>query len=58
MRRRIEGGIAKEIRKDKVATSLFPPDIRVLGQLTTESAIPIRIDTSVKILGLPKQLDV
>ncbi len=58
MRRRIEGGIAKEIRKDKVASNLFPPDIRVLGRLTTESAIPIRIATSVKILGLPEQLDV
>jgi len=58
MRRRIEGGIAKEIRKDKVASSLLPPDIRVLGRLTTETAIPIRIVTSVKILGLPEQLDV
>ncbi len=58
MRRRIEGSIAKEIRKDKIASSLFPPDIRVLGQLTTESAIPVRITASVKILGLPEQLDV
>ncbi len=58
MRRRIEGGIAKEIRKDKVASSLFPSDIRVLGRLTTESAIPIRIVVSVKILGLPEQLEV
>jgi hypothetical protein len=58
MRRRIEGGIAKEIRKDKVASSLFPADIRVLGRLTTESAIPIRIAAGVKILGLPEQLDV
>lgn len=58
MRRRIEGAIAKQIRKDKVASSLFPPDIRVLGRLTTEAPIPIRIVTSVKILGLPEQLDV
>lgn len=58
MRRRIEGGIAKQIRKDKTASSLLPPDIRVLGRLTTETPIPIRIVTTTKILGLPEQLDV
>ena len=58
MRRRIEGGIAKHIRKDKIASSLLPPDIRVLGRLTTETPIPIRIVTTTKILGLPEQLDV
>ncbi len=58
MRRRIEGAIAKQIRKDKTASSLFPPDIRVLGRLTTESPIPVRIITPVKVLGLPEQLDV
>lgn len=58
MRRRIEGAIAKQIRKDRVASSLFPPDIRVLGRLTTEAPIPIRIKTPVKILGLPEQLDI
>jgi hypothetical protein len=58
MRRRIEGAIAKQIRKDKTAASLFPDDIRVLGRLTTEAPIPIRIVTPVKILGLPEQLDV
>ena len=58
MRRRIEGAIAKQIRKDKAASSLFPPDIRVLGRLTTEAPIPIRIVTPVKILGLPEFLDV
>lgn len=58
MRRRIEGAIAKQIRKDKAASSLFPADIRVLGRLTTEAPIPIRIITPVKILGLPEQLDV
>lgn len=58
MRRRIEGGIAKTIRKDKLASSLLPPDIRVLGRLTTESPLPIRIVTPVKILGLPEQLDI
>jgi hypothetical protein len=58
MRRRIEGAIAKQVRKDKVASSLLPPDIRVLGRLTTETPIPIRIVTPVKILGLPEQLDV
>jgi hypothetical protein len=58
MRRRIEGAIAKQIRKDKAACSLFPPDIRVLGRLTTEAPIPVRIITPVKVLGLPEQLDV
>jgi hypothetical protein len=58
LRRRIEGAIAKQIRKDKVASSLFPPDIRVLGRLTTESPIPIRFQSGAKILGLPEQLDV
>lgn len=58
MRRRIEGAIAKSVRKDKTASSLFPPDIRVLGRLTTEVPIPIRIRTSCEILGLPEQLDV
>jgi hypothetical protein len=58
MRRRIEGAIAKQIRKDKTAASLFPDDIRVLGRLTTEAPIPVRIVTPVKILGLPEQLDV
>jgi hypothetical protein len=58
MRRRIEGAIAKQVRKDKVASSLLPPDIRVLGRLTTETPLPIRIVTPVKILGLPEQLDV
>jgi len=58
MRRRIEGALAKQIRKDKAASSLFPPDIRVLGRLTTEVPIPIRLVTPVKILGLPEQIDV
>ena len=58
MRRRIEGAIAKQIRKDKTASSLLPPDIRVLGRLTTEAPIPIRLVLPVKILGLPQQLDV
>lgn len=58
MRRRIEGAIAKQIRKEKTAASLFPPDIRVLGRLTTEVPIPVRIRVSKKILGLPEQLDV
>lgn len=58
MRRRIEGAIAKTIRKDKLASSLLPPDIRVLGRLTTESPLPIRIVTPVKVLGLPEQLDI
>lgn len=58
MRRRIEGAIANEIRKNKEASSLFPKDIRVLGRLTTESPIPIRISMGVKILGVPEQLDV
>jgi hypothetical protein len=58
MRRRIEGAIAKQIRKDKTASSLFPADIRVLGRLTTEVPIPIRITTPVEILGLPELLDV
>jgi len=58
MRRRIEGAIAKQIRKDKAASSLFPADIRVLGRLTTEVPIPIRIITPVKVLGLPEQLDI
>ena len=58
MRRRIEGAIANAIRKDKVASSLLPKDIRVLGRLTTETATPIRIITGGKILGIPEQLDV
>jgi hypothetical protein len=58
MRRRIEGAIAKQIRKDKVATSLLPPDIRVLGRLTTETPITVRVVTPVKVLGLPDLLDV
>ncbi len=58
MRRRIEGAIAKHVRKDKVASSLLPPDIRVLGRLTMEAPIPVRIVAPVKILGLPEQLDV
>lgn len=58
MRRRIEGAIAKQIRRDKVASSLFPPDIRVLGRLTTETPIPVKIVTPVKILGLPEQLEI
>lgn len=58
MRRRIEGGIAKQIRKDKTASSLFPADIRVLGRLTTETPIPIRIVTKSNFLGLPERLDV
>jgi hypothetical protein len=58
MRRRIEGAIAKQVRKDKVAASLLPPDIRVLGRLTTETPITVRIVTPVKVLGLPDLLDV
>lgn len=58
MRRRIEGAIAKQVRRDKLASSLLPPDIRVLGRLTTESPIPMRLRLPVKILGLPEQLDV
>ena len=58
LRRRIEGAIAKQIRKDKVAASLLPPDIRVLGRLTTEAPLPVRIRCGAKILGLPEQLDV
>jgi hypothetical protein len=58
MRRRIEGAIANHIRKDKTASSLLPKDIRVLGRLTTETAIPVKISAGVKILGLPEELDV
>jgi hypothetical protein len=58
MRRRIEGAIAKSVRKDKTASSLFPPDVRVLGRLTTEVPIPVRIRVGKKVLGLPEQLDV
>lgn len=58
LRRRIEGAIAKTIRKDKTASSLLPPDIRVLGRLTTESPLPVRLRVGAKILGLPEQLDV
>lgn len=58
MRRRIEGAMAKQIRKDKMAASLFPPDIRVLGRLTMETPIPVRLRVPQKILGLPEQLDV
>ncbi len=58
MRRRIEGAIAKSVRKDKTASSLFPLDVRVLGRLTTEAPIPVHIRVGKKILGLPEQLDV
>jgi hypothetical protein len=58
MRRRIEGAIAKQIRKDKAASSLFPPDVRYLPRLSTETAITIRIVTPKRILGLPEQLEV
>jgi hypothetical protein len=58
MRRRIEGAIAKTVRKDKVASSLLPPDIRVLGRLTTEVPTPVRFRVGSKVLGLPEQLDV
>ena len=58
MRRRIEGAIAKQIRKDKAGSSLFPPDVRYLPKLSTETAITIRIVTPKKILGLPEQLEV
>ena len=58
MRRRIEGAIAKSVRKDKTASSLFPPDVRVLGRLTTEVPLPVRIRVGKKVLGLPEQLDV
>ena len=58
MRRRIEGAIAKQIRKDKAASSLFPPDVRYLPRLSTETAITIRIVSPKKILGLPEQLEV
>lgn len=58
MRRRIEGAIAKQIRKDKVASSLFPPDVRYLPRLSTETAVVLRIVTPRKILGLPEQLEV
>jgi len=58
MRRRIEGAIAKQIRKDKTASSLFPPDVRYLPRLSTETGITIRIVTPRKIFGLPEQLEV
>lgn len=58
MRRRIEGAIAKQIRKDKAASSLFPPDVRYLPKLSTETATTIRIVTPKKILGMPEQLEV
>jgi hypothetical protein len=58
MRRRIEGAIAKQIRKDKTASSLFPPDVRYLPRLSTETAMTIRIVTPKKISGLPEQLEI
>jgi hypothetical protein len=58
MRRRIEGAIAKQIRKDKAASSLFPPDVRYLPRLSTETAMTIRIVMPKRILGLPDQLEV
>jgi hypothetical protein len=58
LRRRIEGAIAKGVRKDKMASSLFPPDVRVLGRLTTEVPFPVRIRVGRSVLGLPEQLDV
>jgi len=58
LRRRIEGAMASQIRKDKTASSLFPPDVRYLPRLSTETAITIRIVSPKKILGLPEQLEV
>jgi len=58
MRRRIEGAMAAQVRKDATAASLFPPDIRVLARLTNETAIPVRIVTPVKVLGLPELLEI
>jgi hypothetical protein len=58
LRKRIEGAIANVIRKDPVASSLFPPDVRCLGRLTTETPIPIRIVTHANILGLPDNLEI
>jgi hypothetical protein len=55
---RAEGAIAKQIRKDKAASSLFPLDVRYLPKLSTETTITIRIVTPKKILGLPWQLEV
>jgi len=57
IRRRVEGAIAKQIRRDRTACSLLPPDIRVLGRLTTEAPLPIRIITPVRVMGLTGQLD-
>jgi hypothetical protein len=37
---------------------LFPPDVRYLPRLSTETAITIRIVTPKKILGVPEQLEV
>ncbi len=58
LRRRIEGAIAIAIRQDAAASSLFPPDIRVLGRLTTEAPLEIRLQTQVQILGLPERLEI
>jgi len=58
LRRRIEGAIAQQIRKDMAASSLFPPDVRYLPKLSTETPTTIRIVTPKKILGLPEQLEV
>jgi hypothetical protein len=58
MRKRIEGAIAKTIRKDPVASSLFPPDVRSLGRLTTEAPATVRIVAPARILGLPEQLEI
>jgi hypothetical protein len=49
LRRRIEGAIAKQIRKDKAASSLFPPDVRYLPRLSTDTALTIRIVTPSKL---------
>lgn len=58
LRRRIEGAIAQAIRRDAAASSLLPTDIRVLGRLTIEAPLSVRLRTKVKILGLPEQLEI
>ncbi len=58
MRRRIEGAMAQVLKDQPApACSLLPDDIRFTTRKKDERPISVRIESTVKVLGLPLKLD-
>lgn len=56
LRRRIEGALARHLRSDQSASSLFPSDIRYFVRRATEPASSVAFSSDRLVEGLPERL--